>query len=120
AAALCGLRYPRRSSMLGRRIKEVPLKYFRRRGRGRALLDGPSEIAEPISAEIFSVERLEQHAESLAKAQEVSPTQTAGVSLRRRLRSNALALDAAFHSLIAEIRKGRAVTPAAEWLVDNY
>ena len=106
--------------MLGRRINEVPLKYFRRRGRGRALLDGPSEIAEPISAEIFSVERLEQHAESLAKAQEVSPTQTAGISLRRRLRSNAVALDAAFHALIAGIREGHAVTPAAEWLVDNY
>ncbi|GAC1672508.1 MAG: glucoamylase family protein [Steroidobacteraceae bacterium] len=105
--------------MLGR-INEVPLKYFRRRGRGRALLDGPSEIAEPISAEIFSVERLEQHAESLAKAQEVSSTQRTSISLRRRLRSNAVDLDAAFHALIAGIRKGRAVTPAAEWLVDNY
>ena len=96
------------------------MKYFRRRGHGHALLDGPSEIDEPISAEIFSVERLEQHAESLAKAQEVSPTQSAGISLRRRLRSNALRLDAAFHTLIGEIRKDRAVTPAAEWLVDNY
>jgi cyclic beta-1,2-glucan synthetase len=100
------------------------LRYFRRRGRGRgrgrALLDGPSQIDEPISAEIFSVERLEQHAESLAKAQEVSATQTAGVSLRGRLRSNALGLDTAFRTLIAGIRKGHAVTPAAEWLVDNY
>ncbi len=96
------------------------MKYFRRRGHGRALLDRASQIDEPISAEIFSVERLEQHAESLAKAQEVSASQTAGVSLRRRLRSNALRLDTAFHALIAGIRKGHAVTPAAEWLVDNY
>ena len=100
-------------------IKDVPLRYFRRRGRGRARLDGPSKAEEPISAEIFSVERLEQHAESLAKAQEVS-AQTAGVSLRGRLRSNALTLDAAFRALIAGMRKGHAVTPAAEWLVDNY
>ena len=99
-------------------IKDVPSRYFRRRGRGRVLR--PAAIGEPISAEIFSVERLEQHAESLAKAQEVSATQTAGVSLRGRLRSNALTLDAAFRTLIAGIRKGRAVTPAAEWLVDNY
>jgi cyclic beta-1,2-glucan synthetase len=98
----------------------VPLKYLRRRAHRRTLLDGPSEIDEPISAEIFSVERLEHHAESLAKAQEVSPAQTAGISLRRRLRSNAARLDSAFHALIAGIRKGRAVTPAAEWLVDNY
>jgi cyclic beta-1,2-glucan synthetase len=96
------------------------LKYFRWHGRRRALLDGPSQTDEPIYAEIFSVERLEHHAESLAKAQEVSPTQTAGVSLRRRLRSNALRLDAAFHTLIAGLAKGRPVTPAAEWLVDNY
>jgi len=100
-------------------IKDVPTRYFRRRGRGRARSDGPSKIDEPISAEIFSVERLEQHAESLAKAQEVSATQTA-VSLRGRLRSNSLALDAAFRALIAGLRKGQAVTPAAEWLVDNY
>jgi cyclic beta-1,2-glucan synthetase len=79
-----------------------------------------STIGEPISAEIFSVERLEQHAQSLAKAQEVSEKQTDGVSLRGRLRSNAATLDAAFRTLIAGIRKGHAVTPAAEWLVDNY
>jgi cyclic beta-1,2-glucan synthetase len=83
-------------------------------------MTGTSTIDEPISAEIFSVERLEQHAQSLAKAQEVSGKQSAGVSLRGRLRSNALILDSAFRTLIAGIRKGHAVTPAAEWLVDNY
>jgi cyclic beta-1,2-glucan synthetase len=98
----------------------MPLKYFRWRGRGRSLLDGPSEIDEPISGEIFSVERLEHHAENLARTQEVSPAQTAGISLRGRLRSNAAGLGAALHTLIAGIRKGQAVTPAAEWLVDNY
>ena len=96
------------------------MKYFRRRGAGRALFDGPSKIEEPISAEIFSVERLEQHAESLAKAQEVSPAPTAGISLHGRLKSNAASLNAAFNALIVGIRDGRAVTPAAEWLVDNY
>jgi cyclic beta-1,2-glucan synthetase len=96
------------------------LKYFRRHGRGRALFDSSSELEEPISAEIFSVERLENHAESLARAQEISPPKTAGISLRSWLRTNAAGLGAAFHVLIGQIRKGRAVTPAAEWLVDNY
>lgn len=96
------------------------MKYFRWRARGRALLDGASEIDEPISAEIFSVERLEHHAESLAKAQEVWPAQTAGISLRRRLRSNAIGLDGAFHALTGAMARGRPVTPAADWLVDNY
>lgn len=94
------------------------MKYFRWHGRGRALLQRP--IDEPISAEIFSVERLEQHAESLAKAQEVWPVRSAGISLHGRLRSNSATLNAAFHTLIEGIRKGHAVTPAAEWLVDNY
>ena len=58
------------------------MKYFRWRGRGRALLDRPTGIDEPISAEIFSVERLEQHAESLAKAQEVWPVRSAGIRMR--------------------------------------
>ncbi len=57
------------------------MKYFRWLSLGRALLDGPSEIEEPISAEIFSVERLEQYAETLARTQEVSPLRTAGISL---------------------------------------
>src|SRR5271165_993974 len=98
----------------------MPLNLFGWRGLGRARLDPPAGIDEPITAEIFSVERLEHHAESLARTQEVSPAQTAGISLRGRLRANALGLAAAFRTLIAGIRKGRPVTPAAEWLVDNY
>jgi len=97
------------------------LKYFRWRSPAHALLEGPSKITdEPISAEIFSVERLEHHAESLARSQEVWPAQTAGISLHGRLRSNAQGLAAAFQSLVTGIRLGQAITPAAEWLVDNY
>ncbi len=97
------------------------MKYFDWRSPAHALLEGPSKIIdEPISAEIFSVERLEHHAESLARSQEVWSAQTAGISLHGRLRSNAQGLDAAFHTLITGIRLGQAVTPAAEWLVDNY
>ncbi len=100
--------------------REVLLKYFLWRSLGPALPDGPSAIDEPISAEIFSVERLEQYAESLARTQEVSPARTAGISLHSRLESNGIALNGAFHGLISGIRRGRPVTPAAEWLVDNF
>jgi cyclic beta-1,2-glucan synthetase len=96
------------------------VKYFRWGGRGRVPLNVPSEMDEPIASEIFSVERLEQHAESLAKAQEVSAAQSSGISLRGRLRSNAAGLRAAFHTLIEGMRKGHPMTPAAGWLVDNY
>src|SRR4030095_13437420 len=37
-----------------------------------------SELEEPIRAELFSTERLEQHAESLATAQQVTPTPRKG------------------------------------------
>ncbi len=96
------------------------MNYFRSRRLGRALLGRPSEFEEPISAEIFSVERLEHYAETLAKTQEISPATSAGVSLRRRLRANAGNLHAAYHTLIAGIRDDHAVSPAAEWLVDNF
>ena len=96
------------------------MKYFRWRSLERGLLDDPAELGAPSAAEIFSVERLERYAESLARTQEVWPLPTAGVSLRGRLRTNAAGLNTAFQALIAGIRKGHGVTPAAEWLVDNY
>ena len=96
------------------------MKYSRSRRLGRALLEGKSAIDEPISAEIFSVERLEHYAETLARTQEVSPRPTAGISLHRQLRDNAAGLNAAYQILIAGMRDAHAVTPAAEWLVDNY
>ncbi len=96
------------------------MKYFRSRRRGRALLGRPTEIEEPISADIFSVERLEHYAETLAKTQEISPAPQVGISLRKRLRSNAGTLNGAYHALIEGMREARAMTPAAEWLIDNY
>jgi len=48
-------------------IGEVALKYFRLRGPDAALLGRAPDIDEPISSEIFSVERLEQYAAILRK-----------------------------------------------------
>ena len=96
------------------------MKYFGRRGRKKALLGGPSAIGEPISEEIFSIERLEHYAATLARAQEVSRTNSTVVSLRARLRINSAVLNSAYQTLLTEIRGSKVVTPAAEWLVDNY
>jgi cyclic beta-1,2-glucan synthetase len=75
---------------------------------------------EPIREELFSVERLEEHARSLALAQIVSPSTTKGQSLARRLADNGVVLLATYHSIVKAINEGRAITPAAEWLIDNY
>ncbi len=78
------------------------------------------EDVAPARAELFGVERLEQHAESLARAQVVSRRLPRAPSLRRRLRDNATVLLAAYRASAAEIETGRSVVPAAEWLLDNY
>jgi cyclic beta-1,2-glucan synthetase len=78
-----------------------------------------SALEEPISAELYSVERLEHYAQVLAHEQELAPNALAGVSLHRRLRDNAAVLRSAYQTLVADSRVGKAFSPAAEWLVDN-
>jgi cyclic beta-1,2-glucan synthetase len=79
----------------------------------------PSWVAEePIRSELFSIERLEQRGESLAAAQRVQPG--TGRRLAARLRDNERVLQEAYRSIIAAIQDGRAITPAAEWLADNF
>ncbi len=80
----------------------------------------PRAYEEPIRAELFSIERLEQHAESLAAAQPIASKPTIDRRLERRLRDNDRALRAAYHATVAAIREERAITPAADWLVDNF
>jgi len=78
------------------------------------------EREDPIRAELFSVERLEQHAESLAAAQHVTSRPTRGRPLVARLRDNGRVLLGAYRAIAVAIGEERAITPAAEWLVDNF
>lgn len=80
----------------------------------------PWDSQHPIREELFSVERLEEHARSLAAAQLVTPRPTKGHSLAGRLADNASVLLRS-HGIIAKAtEEGRPITPAAEWLLDNY
>ena len=69
---------------------------------------------------MFSIERLEQYAATLAQSQEISPTNASAISLHARLRENSAVLRSAHQSLRGAMHRARGVTPAAEWLVDNY
>jgi cyclic beta-1,2-glucan synthetase len=81
----------------------------------------PLRIADdPIRSELFSIERLELHAESLAAAQQINAKPAADLRLERRLRDNERALRRAYHATIVAVREKRAITPAADWLVDNF
>ena len=75
---------------------------------------------EPIRAELFSIERLEQHAESLAAAQTVTEKPRKGRLLAPRVTENARILLDCYRSLAEAVQQERAITPAAEWLVDNF
>jgi cyclic beta-1,2-glucan synthetase len=80
----------------------------------------PRVVQEPIRAELFSIERLEQHAESLAKAQNVDPKLRKGRPIAPRLYENTTVLVDAYRDIVRAARAGQPVSPAAEWLLDNF
>ena len=78
------------------------------------------DLEEPILAELFSLERLEQHAESLAAAQTVTKEPSPGRPLIPRVLENGRVLLDSYRAVARAIREEHAITPAAEWLVDNF
>jgi cyclic beta-1,2-glucan synthetase len=75
---------------------------------------------EPIREELFGIERLEQHARSLAAAQAVASHLQAGHSLAPRLADNERELLEGYRATLRATQGGTAITPAAEWLIDNF
>lgn len=86
---------------------------------GRVRRD-PWDDPEPIRSELFGPERFDQHAVTLADSHTVVHRSVPVVSLLRRLQSNVDALAAAHARIIADIDADRPITPAAEWLADNF
>jgi cyclic beta-1,2-glucan synthetase len=80
----------------------------------------PSSPEPPVRAELFSVERLEQHAESLAAAQRVAIFIKTGSPLSARLHENTNVLIEAYRAIVRSTRVHQSITPAAEWLLDNF
>ncbi len=75
---------------------------------------------EIIRDELFSIERLEVHAASLADAQAVTARPATRRSLNARLNDNETVLLDAYRTIANAMSEGHAITPAAEWLIDNY
>lgn len=73
-----------------------------------------------IREELFSIHRLEEHAASLARSQPVTAKPLARRSLDARLRENEAVLLAAYRAIAVAVSKAGNITPAAEWLLDNY
>jgi len=73
----------------------------------------------PFGEELYSVEYLEEYARQLA-SQHISAGLARGQNLLSRLEDNERVLINAYQTLADAIRRERTVSPAAEWLVDNF
>ena len=78
------------------------------------------ESIEPtLRAELFSAEQMEQHGVRLAKQHVLSPRSSSD-RLLKRLDENAAILLEACEALTAAAKGNRRISPAGEWLLDNY
>ncbi|HEY4185351.1 MAG TPA: glucoamylase family protein [Polyangia bacterium] len=77
-------------------------------------------VEPPLRAELFSVGQLEEHARTLAERHTIGPRGGGPDRLLSRLDSNAVALREANALLAEAVKRGTRITPAAEWLIDNY
>ena len=87
----------------------------------RKLQRPPDDRSEdPIREELYSVERLEQFAAVLASEHKIAAKARRSRLLLPRLEENGRKLLAAYRALAEAIRSERTISPAAEWLVDNF
>jgi len=80
---------------------------------------GDDPMEPPLRAELFSAEQMEQHGMALATQHKLSPRSSSD-SLLERLDQNAGLLLQTCEALIASAKSNRRISPAAEWLLDNY
>jgi cyclic beta-1,2-glucan synthetase len=92
---------------------------LRRRLSGLRLSAALWASTAPIREELFGAERLEAHGRSLAEAQGAG-VRGAGRPLAQRLADNESVLLEAYADTVQTLDEGAAITPAAEWLIDNF
>ncbi|MBS1121114.1 MAG: cyclic beta 1-2 glucan synthetase [Deltaproteobacteria bacterium] len=81
--------------------------------------DASSDEQAPLRAELFSIAQLERHAQTLAGWHKLGETPAPDLLLPRLGDNEAVLADA--YALVSEaVSRGRQITPAAEWFVDNY
>ncbi|MGD0598686.1 MAG: glucoamylase family protein [Terriglobales bacterium] len=78
-----------------------------------------SDDAPPLRAELFSADQMQQHGKTLAGSHKVSPG-GAPERLLARLAENEGVLVGVRGLLTAAVKTNRRITPAGEWLLDNF
>jgi cyclic beta-1,2-glucan synthetase len=80
----------------------------------------PADDGEaPLRSELFSADQMEQHGRILAAAHALAES-CAADQLLARLAANESALVGVCRRLTAAVTENRRITPAAEWLLDNF
>jgi cyclic beta-1,2-glucan synthetase len=88
-------------------------------------LDGEDGLApkraeeQPLRAELFNVDQLQRHAESLAASHRLD-TRRVSDTLIARLAENERVLVETYDLVTAAASRNRRISPAAEWLLDNF
>jgi len=88
---------------------------FHRNGAGQRC----STDAAPLRSELFSVDQMEVHGKALASSHDLC-RQRATDHILARLAENEDLLIEACELLTAAVRAERRITPAGEWLLDNF
>ena len=73
----------------------------------------------PLRSDLFSADQMEQHGKTLAGLHQLSPGGPQG-RLLQRLDDNKAVLIGVRNLLIEAIKSNRRITPAGEWLLDNF
>jgi cyclic beta-1,2-glucan synthetase len=77
-------------------------------------------VQTPIRSEIFGPQRFAQHGRSLAETHRADKAGSRRAKFFPRIKSNIAALREAHHYIGVQARTGYDISPAAEWLLDNF
>ncbi|MGS0742947.1 cyclic beta 1-2 glucan synthetase, partial [Glaciimonas sp. GG7] len=95
------------------------IRPFFSRFNANATLTKSASDERPLRAELFSALQMEQHGKQLAGEHHINPASTPDQCLPR-LADNERVLLHVCNLLIASVKDKRQITPAAEWLLDNF
>ena len=95
------------------------LLYLRAYSRGNRSASDYAGDEPPLRSELFSADQMEQHGKSLASSHTLTPRRAKN-QLLTRLAENEHVLTGACHVLTAAVTANHRITPAGEWLLDNF
>ena len=95
------------------------LPHFRSGPRGDDLAKKYAGVEPPLRSELFSRDQMEQHGKTLAGLHKLGLGRAQG-QLLKRLAENESILIGARNLLTDAVKTDRRITPAGEWLLDNF